>query len=100
MEIDLSPNQPLQVTVSGNPPATGYILIQAHAHLSNITLSTSETFSPGQFTTGFNTGVVITPPASSAFLRNSNNVTVPVLIIAQFYDTNGKQTNDTYFFLI
>lgn len=91
VEIDAPPsNQVVQISVSGGTASTGYIVVQAHAHLNNVTLSSSQSLTPGEFTTGYNIGVVVTPPQSAAYLRNSHNVTIPVLLMAQFYDTNGK----------
>lgn len=89
--VSLSPNQVLPMSISAVPDRTGYILFQAHAHLFNVTLSLNSALNPGEFTTGYNIGVVVTPPASSAYVRNDHeNVTVEVLLMAQIYDENGN----------
>lgn len=96
LEVELESNQTLEISLSGYPQNTGYVLVQAHAHLYNVTLSSDEALSPGQFTTGYHIGVVVTPPQQSiAYLKHDyNNVTVSILLIAMFYDTSG-----THFFL-
>ncbi|ODN01077.1 Transmembrane 7 superfamily member 3 [Orchesella cincta] len=89
VETEISPGQSLQIVVTGSPSGTGYVLVQAHAFLKNVTLSTDAALTPGQFTKGQNVGLVLMPPAASAYVKNDNNETVAVLLIAQFYNVDA-----------
>ncbi|CAL8079603.1 unnamed protein product [Orchesella dallaii] len=89
VETEIAPGQSFQISVSGSPTGTGYVLVQAHAYQQNVTLSADSALTPGQFTKGQNVGLVLISPAASAYLKNDNNETVPVLLVAQFYNVNA-----------
>lgn len=75
----------------------GFLLIQVHSFVENVTLSESSKLSPHSYVTGTNIGLIWGNNSNDATLYLLRNIkvgmTVKIMLVINVYDENGKILN-------